>query len=70
MVDAIVGWDGAQSKRVHAFEATHVVAVLRWLGPALVMRVNAAVRAEIVLRCVRVELIELERFLALNNLDA
>ena len=67
MIDAVVGWYGRQGKRVHAFEATNVVAILAGIRPTLMMRVDAAVRAEIVLRGLGVELIELQGFLAFNN---
>lgn len=70
MVDAVVQWHRLESERVDSFKAAHVVTVLVWKRAALVMRVDAAVGAEVVLGYLRIELIDLQCFLTLNDLDA
>lgn len=50
MVDAIIGGNRRDVEWIDAFEAADVVPVLRWIGSPLVMRMNAADRAEVVLQ--------------------
>ena len=60
MVHTVIGRNRTKIERIYAFQAANVVAVLVGVGPALMMAVDATVRAEVVLRGLRVELIELE----------
>ena len=57
MIDSVQYWDGSKVTRVDSFEAGDVVSKLLRIGPTLVMRINSANRAKIVLRRNRVELI-------------
>lgn len=52
VIHAVMPADWFKVPRVHAFYATHVHAVLVWIGSALMMRIDTADFAEIVLRCV------------------
>src|SRR6187402_639859 len=70
MVDPVVGGNRAKRERIDALQAAYVVAVLVRAGSALVVRVDTAVGAEVVLRSLRVELIELEGRLALDDPDS
>ena len=70
MVDAVIGRHIGQQEWIDAFQATHVVAVLIWKRTPLVMRVDTAVAAEIVLGDTRVELIELQAVNTLQDTDA
>lgn len=56
-------------KRADSFQAGHINPILFGLGPALVMCVDPALRAEIVLRLHGVELIEREQFFARSDTD-
>jgi hypothetical protein len=69
VVDAIIQLHWFQVEWIYPLQATHVVAVLIWKRATLMMSVDAAVGAEIMLGYIRVELVELQRFLALNNRD-
>jgi hypothetical protein len=60
MSDAVIHRHFGEVEWAHAFEASDVDAVLSRVGAALVMRVDAAFRAKIVLRRHRAELIERE----------
>jgi len=57
MIDSVQYWNGSQDSEIDSFEAGDVVGKLLGIGAALVMRVNPANRAKIVLRSHRVELI-------------
>ena len=70
MVDAVIGWNIRDCKRVNALQAANVVAVLVWVGAALMMSVDATVATEIVLCDARIELIELQVLCALEDTDA
>jgi len=67
MVDAIAGRYIENVERIHIFEASNVVAVLVGIGAALMMRIDSAVGAEVVLRGHRVELIQPENIGAFEN---
>ena len=60
MSDAVIHRHFGEVEWAHAFEASDVDGVLSRVGAALVMRVDAAFRAKIVLRRHRAELIERE----------
>ncbi len=70
MIDPIVHGDLSQQEGVDALEAADVVAILSGEGTALVMRVDAALAAEVVLGHPSVELIQAQMVLALNDADA
>jgi hypothetical protein len=70
MVDAIVDRHLRQEEGVDALQAPNVVAVLAWEGASLVVRVDAADGAEVVLGHVGVELVQLEVLLSLENPDS
>ena len=69
MVDAVIGWNIRDCKRVNALQAANVVTVLVWVGAALMMSVDATVATEIVLCGARIELIELQVLCALEDTD-
>jgi hypothetical protein len=70
VVDTVVQRYGLQLERVDAFEAADVVAVLVWERATLMMGVDAADRAEVVLCDFGVELVDLQCVLALDNFDS
>jgi len=70
MVDAIHDWHGPQVKRIDTLETCHVEAILPGLRAPLVMRVDAAHRAEIVLRRSCVELVKRELVRSLQDSQA
>lgn len=53
-----------------ALQTSDVVAVLIRIGPALVMRINTAAGAEVMLGGVRIEFIHLQHTFALDNRDS
>jgi hypothetical protein len=57
MVYPIVGLDLPEIERVDAFKAPHIVPVLIWVRPTLMVCINAADRTEVMLGCHGVELI-------------
>jgi len=70
MVDAVIGRNVRNGKRIYPLKAANVVAILLGVGAALVMSVDAAIAAEVVFGGVRVELIEPQVLGALNDADA
>src|SRR5688572_19934050 len=70
MVHAVVGFHGSEVKWIHALETSDVVAVFLRIRAPLVMRVDAAVRAEVVARHFRIELVQLEDILTLDDSQA
>jgi hypothetical protein len=70
MVNAVVHRHVLDFKRIDAFQAADVIAVLFGIRPALMMGVNAADGAEVMLRGHGVELVEPQRILALDDPDA
>ena len=62
MVDSIPRRHRLKVKRIDALQTSNVVAVLIWIGAALMMRVDAAYGTEVVLRGSRVEVVQLENF--------
>ena len=70
MIDTIICRNICNGQRIDAFKATHVVTILFRVRTALMMRVDAAVAAKIVLGCVGVELIQLEVFNPFDDTDA
>lgn len=69
VVLAIQHWNFFKIKRTYAFKAGNVHAILRWVGAALVMRINSADRTEKVLRGFGVELIKRELVFALYEMN-
>ena len=67
MVDSIALRYIGNVKRIYIVEASNVVAVLVGFRAALMMRIDSAVEAEIVLRGHRVELIQPKNFVAPEN---
>ena len=67
MIDAVARGHGFEQRRIHALQASHVVAVVLRVGAAPVMRVNPAVRAEPMLCGAGVELVEPKRLLPLHH---
>lgn len=70
MVDAVIGGNIWNGKRIDAFKTAHVIAVLIWVRAALMVSVNAAVRAKIMLRGMRVELVELQVLSTFHDTDS
>ena len=70
MIDTITGSHFAQFKRVNAFQAGDVVAVLARHGSALVVGIDAAIRTKIMFGAHGVELIKLQRLLPFDDLDS
>ena len=70
MVDAIIDRHVGKKVWIDALEAANVVAILAGERASLVMRVDAAVGAEVVLGYLGVELVELEMLLALQHGDS
>ena len=69
MVDAIDDRDLTKIIWVYAFEAGHVEAELGGIRAPLVMRVDAADRAKIMLSCFRIPLIQGQFVFALQDLQ-
>ena len=67
MLDAIACRYLGNIERVHIFEASNVVAVLVGIGATLMMRIDSAVGAEVMLRGHRVELIQPKNLVALQD---
>jgi hypothetical protein len=67
MIDAIPFRYIGNVKRIHVIEASNVVAVLAGIRAALMMRIDSAVGAEVVLRGHRVELIQSKNLVAFEN---
>src|SRR6476660_5238395 len=70
MVHAIVGGNRTKVEGIDAVQATDVVAVLVRVRSTLMVGMDAAVGTEVVLRGPRVELVQLERGFALEDLDS
>ena len=70
MIDPIVYGDLSQQEGVDALEAADVVAILSGERTSLVVRVDAALAAEVVLGHPSVELIQTQMVLAMNDADA
>jgi hypothetical protein len=66
---AFVDRDHVKVKRADALQAGGIDAVLVGIRPALVVRVNAAFRAEVVLGLEGVELVERQRILPGGDVD-
>jgi hypothetical protein len=56
VIYAVVDWNRSDVERVYSFEAPNVVAILKWIRSSLMMRIDAALRAEVMLGRLRVEL--------------
>jgi hypothetical protein len=65
MVDAVIDWNVLDEERVDSLQTTDVVPILIRERSALVVGVDAAVGAKVVLGNVGVELVELEYLLPL-----
>ena len=61
--------DHREIKRAYAIKASDVHAILRWVGAALVMRVNPADGTEVMSRGFGVELIERELVFAPREMN-
>ncbi len=70
MIDPIVGLHTWNIKRIDAFKATNVIAILLWIGSPQMMRIDAAVRAEVVLRGHGVELVQPQLLVTPGNSKA
>ncbi|KFF50422.1 hypothetical protein GY26_02075 [Gammaproteobacteria bacterium MFB021] len=70
MIDAVIGRNIGDGKRINAFKAAYVITILTRVGAALMMRIDATIRAKIVLSGERVELVQLQMLGALQNADA
>jgi hypothetical protein len=66
MIDSVMGRDRLDGEWINAFKTPNVVAVLIGIRPSLMVRINAAARAEVVSGCIRIELIQRQRFFALK----
>ncbi len=67
MVDAIAFGYIGNVERIHILETSNVVAVLFGVGAALMVRIDSAGGAEVVLRGHRVKLIQRQNFVAFEN---
>ena len=70
VVDPVIDGHVRDGERVDAFQATNVEPVLLWIGPALMVSVDAAAAAEEMPGGVRVELVELEMFFPPHDANA
>lgn len=70
MVHTVVRWHVRDIERVYTFETAHVVAIFVRIRAALVMRIDAAIGAEIVFRRFGVELIQLQHIMPFDDFDA
>jgi hypothetical protein len=70
MVDAVIGRDIWNGKRIYSLKAADVVSVLLGIGPPLMVGVDATIAAEVVLGGVSIELIELKVLSAFDDADA
>ena len=67
MVDAIAFGYIGNVEGIHILETPNVVAVLFGVGAALMVRIDSAGGAEVVLRGHRVKLIQRQNFVAFEN---
>jgi len=67
VVDAIAFGYIGNVERIHILETSNVVAVLFGVGAALMVRIDSAGGAEVVLRGHRVKLIQRQNFVAFEN---
>jgi hypothetical protein len=67
MVGPVTGRNLRDVKRIDAFQAADVVRVLLGIGAPLMMSVNAADRAKVVLGCVSVEFVNPDVFGAFDD---
>ena len=70
MVDAVIDRHLRKKERIDALEAADVVAVLIWKRATLMVDVDAAGTAEVVLGDHRVELVHAQVLSALDDSDA
>ena len=70
MIDTIIGGNQPNVVGIHSFKAANVVPVLLGIGPALMVRVDPAVGAELVPGCACIELVQLQCILTLQDPDA
>ena len=70
VVDAIIDWDLTEQEWVDAFQTADVVPVLVGKRAALVVRVDAADAAKVVLCHARIELVEAKVFFTREYADA
>ena len=69
MIDAVAHNDLCKVERTYTFEARDIDTILIWIGSALVMRIDPAYFAEIVLGGFRVKLVEGQEVLAFQEMD-
>ena len=67
MVHTIKGWYLPKVVRIYAFQTAYVIATFIGIDATNMVRINAALGAEVVLRGHAVELIRRQDFCALNN---
>ncbi|AHG43551.1 hypothetical protein N018_10750 [Pseudomonas syringae CC1557] len=70
MIDPVTDLYLPQIERIHALQAGDVVAVFIGVGTSLVVGVNPAPAAKIMLGCTCIELIQLEYALPMNDSNA
>ena len=70
MINAIVDRHRTQIERIDALKARHVESIERRIGAPLMMRIDAAIAAEVMPRRVGIKLIELKYRLALDDSQA
>ena len=70
VIDSVERWHRPDLERIDTLEASNVVAVFARNGPSPVVCMDAAARAEVMLRGFRVELVELEALFATNHFEA
>lgn len=58
MIDAVIGRDIRDGERVNTLKAPDVVTIFVGIGAALMMCIDPAIGAEVVLGCERVESVE------------
>ncbi len=69
MINPIIHRYSLNQKGIYAFQASDVVTILIRVRAALVVCVDAALGAKIVLRCICVELIKRQEFSALHDFN-
>jgi len=70
MINTIIGRNIIDQEGIDILKATDVITILLRIGSPLMMRINAADRAEIMLRGKCIELIKAQNIFALDDFDS
>jgi hypothetical protein len=66
VIDSVIGRHRRDIERINTLQATHIEAVLLWIRTPLVVCMDSAIGAKVMLRSPRIKLIELQEVLTLN----